>query len=80
VTLLSTFNYWDSRFSLFIVQGEKPENVERKIGSGKKYAFSSSKVLAALKNQTAGRSAKSYRELGRKIKIITTLSRTLYST
>jgi hypothetical protein len=44
--------------------------VERKIGSGKKCALSSSKVRAALKKQTAGRSAKSYRKLGRKIQEI----------
>jgi hypothetical protein len=43
--------------------------VERKIGSGKKCGFSSSKLRAALKKQTAGRSAKSYRELGRKIQV-----------
>jgi DNA-binding transcriptional regulator YhcF (GntR family) len=35
----------------------------------KKCALSSSKVHAALKKQTAGRSAKSYRELGRKIQV-----------
>jgi hypothetical protein len=43
--------------------------VERKIGSGKKRALSSSKVRAALKKQTTGRSAKFYRELGRKIQV-----------
>jgi hypothetical protein len=41
---------------------EKQEKVKRKIGSGKKCALSSSKVRAALKKQTAGRSAKSYIE------------------
>jgi hypothetical protein len=48
---------------------EKQEKVEKKISSGKKCALSSSKVRAALKKQTAGRSAKSYRELGRKIQV-----------
>jgi hypothetical protein len=43
--------------------------VDRKIGSGKICALSSSKVCAALKKQTAGRSAKLYRELGRKIQV-----------
>jgi DNA-binding transcriptional regulator YhcF (GntR family) len=43
--------------------------VEGKIGSGKKCAFSSSKVRATLKKQTAGCSAKSYRELGQKIQV-----------
>jgi hypothetical protein len=41
----------------------------RKFGSGKKCTLSSFKVRAALKEQTAGRSAKSYRELGRKIQV-----------
>jgi hypothetical protein len=48
---------------------EKQEKVKRKIGSEKKCAFSSSKVRAALKKQPGGRSAKSYRELGRKIQV-----------
>jgi DNA-binding transcriptional regulator YhcF (GntR family) len=39
------------------------------MGSRKKCALSSSKVRAALKKQTAGRSAKSYRELGWKIQV-----------
>jgi hypothetical protein len=43
--------------------------VERKTGSGKKCSLSSSKVLTALKKQTVGCSAKSYRELGQKIQI-----------
>jgi hypothetical protein len=43
--------------------------VARKIGSAKKCAISSSKVRAALNKQTAGRSAKLYRELGLKIKV-----------
>jgi hypothetical protein len=53
---------------LTIKRFEKQEKMERNIGSGKKCAFSSSKVHAALKKQTAGCCAKSYRELGRKIK------------
>jgi hypothetical protein len=40
--------------------------VERKIGSGKKCVLSPS---AALKKQTTGRTAKSYRELGQKIQV-----------
>jgi AraC-like DNA-binding protein len=48
---------------------ENQEKVEKKIGSGKKCAFSSSKVRAALKKQTASRSGKSYRELRRKIQV-----------
>jgi hypothetical protein len=48
---------------------DKQERVERKIGSGKKCSLSSSKVHAALKTQTAGRSAKSYLELGWKIQV-----------
>jgi hypothetical protein len=43
--------------------------LEKKIGSGKKCALSSSKFRAALKKQTAVHSAKSYRELGRKIQV-----------
>jgi hypothetical protein len=43
--------------------------VVQKIGSGKKCAFLSSKVRDALKKQTAGRSAKSYRELGQHIQV-----------
>jgi hypothetical protein len=48
---------------------EKQESVERKIGFGQKCAISSSKARAVLKKQTAGRSAKSYRELGWKIQL-----------
>jgi hypothetical protein len=48
---------------------EYHEKVERKIGSGKKCALSPSKFRATLKKQTAGRSAKSYCELGRKIQV-----------
>jgi ATP-dependent protease HslVU (ClpYQ) peptidase subunit len=43
--------------------------VEKKIGSGQKYAFSSSKAQATLKKQTAGSSSTLYRELGQKIQI-----------
>jgi hypothetical protein len=56
---------------------EKEEKVERKIGSGKKCALSSSKAPAALKQQTAGRIRNSYRELGRKIKFITALLKSI---
>jgi phage gp16-like protein len=49
---------------------EKQEKEGRKIGSGKKWALSSSKVRVALKKQTAGRSTKSYRELRRKIQVL----------
>jgi hypothetical protein len=68
---LSTLNYWDSRCPLFIVQliGWRSKKKWRKISSGKKCALSSYKVRAALKKQTVGRSAKSYRELGRKIQV-----------
>jgi transposase len=48
---------------------EKQEKVEKKIGSGKKCALSLSKICVALKKQTAGRNAKSYRELRRKIQV-----------
>jgi hypothetical protein len=60
------------RNPLFIVQLKglnTKKNLKRKFGSSRKCALSSSKVCAALKKQTAGRSAKSYRELGRKIQI-----------
>jgi hypothetical protein len=44
VRLLSTLNYWDSRFPLFIVKlkGLRSKKGERKIGSGNKCALSSS--------------------------------------
>jgi hypothetical protein len=67
---LSTLNYWDSRFPIFTIKRfEQQEKVKMKIGSGKKTALSSSKVRAALRKQTAGSSAKAYRELKRKIQV-----------
>jgi hypothetical protein len=48
---------------------EKQEKVERKNWFREKCSLSSSKVRAALKKQTAGRSSKSYREMGRMIKV-----------
>jgi transposase len=64
VTLLSTLNYWVKVSTIYrsIKRFEKQEKLERKIGSGKKCALSSSKVRAALKKQ-------SYRELEPKIQI-----------
>jgi hypothetical protein len=57
-------------FKIFTIKRfEKQKKQERKIDSGKKCALLSSKVRAVLKKQTAGRSAKSYRELGWKIQV-----------
>lgn len=47
---------------------EHNKSVERKPGSGKKCSLQDSKVRAKLKAETAGRSAKSYRQLGKKYK------------
>jgi hypothetical protein len=48
---------------------EKQENMDKKIGSGRKCALLSSKPYAALKHQTAGCSAESYLELRWKIQV-----------
>lgn len=48
---------------------ENKKSMVRKPGSGRKCALKDSKVRANLKQQTAGRSAKSYSELGRKFKV-----------
>jgi hypothetical protein len=79
VRLSSTLNYCDSEFPRLIAQLKgliRKKRVERKIGSGTKCAFSSSTVRAALKAQTAGRSVKSYHELGWKI---TTLAKSIFN-
>jgi hypothetical protein len=68
VRLLSCSAVQDSHY-LSYKRFEKQEKVETKIGYGKKCALPSSKVRAALKKQTAGRSAKSYHELGWKIQV-----------
>ncbi|KAF2903590.1 hypothetical protein ILUMI_02597 [Ignelater luminosus] len=47
----------------------KTRRVQKKPGTGKKCLFQNSKVRAKLKAETAGRSAKSYRELRRKYKV-----------
>lgn len=48
---------------------ENQKSMDRKPGSGKKCQLSDSKIKAKLKAETVGRSAKSYRELGRKYKV-----------
>ncbi|KAI4469764.1 exonuclease phage-type/recb c-terminal domain-containing protein [Holotrichia oblita] len=45
---------------------ESSGSIERRKGSGKKCVLSDSKVRALLKTETVGRSAKSFRQLGRK--------------
>jgi hypothetical protein len=65
-------NYYRHKFRLVkrtIKRLEKQEKVERIFFFGNKYALSLSKVRAALKKQTAGRSAKSYRDLRRMIQV-----------
>jgi hypothetical protein len=57
---------------------QNQKNVEKKFGSGRKCALSSSKAHATLKKPTTVRSAKSYRELGGRSKFITTLSESIW--
>jgi hypothetical protein len=58
----------DQLFTTFY-RASRKKTLERKTGSGRKSALSGSKVRAKLKAETQGRSAKSFRSLGRKYKV-----------